>query len=90
MTITGGTFIGTQGAASAIGGTLTVSGGKFITKACPEHGNTGSNIYYALYVAGEEDVVTANITGGDFSTEGNQAAVQIGNDADGGKKKRLR
>lgn len=87
MTITGGTFIGTQGAASAIGGTLTVSGGKFITKACPEHGNTGSNIYYALYVAGEEDVVTANITGGDFSTEGNQAAVQIGNDADGGKKK---
>ena len=87
MTITGGTVIGTQGAAGAIGGTLTVSGGNFITKACAEHGDTGGNIFYALYVAGEEDAVTANITGGDFSTEGNQAAVQIGNDADGGAKK---
>ena len=84
MVINDGEVIGTQGAVSFIGGTGEINGGSFKTQGCPEHGNTGSNIFYALYVAGEEDEVACEVNGGIFETEGKQAAALIGNDNTGG------
>ena len=81
MAINGGTFIGTQGAVSAVMGTLIVNGGNFKTVDCE---NKHGSIYYALYVAGENDNVHCIINGGTFKTEGNKAAVQMGNDNAGG------
>ena len=84
MTIDGGTFTGTQGAASAAVGSLTVNGGYFKTVDCDR--NHGA-IFYALYAAGEVGEVETVINGGTFETEGKISAVLIGNDnknGDGG------
>lgn len=84
MTIDGGTFTGTQGAASAAVGSLTVNGGYFKTVDCDR--NHGA-IFYALYAAGEVGEVETVINGGTFETEGKITAVSIGNDnknGDGG------
>ena len=82
LEVHGGEISGIQGALSVIGGTAVIDGGKFLTKKC-EHNNA---TFYALYVAGEEDSVSCQILDGDFVTEGNHAAVLIGNSADGGRK----
>ena len=81
MVINGGTFIGTQGAASAAIGTLIVNGGYFRTEVC-ENNHTGG-VFYALYSAGEYCEVRCIINGGTFETEGSYAAVVIGNDTPG-------
>lgn len=84
MTINDGTFIGTQGAASAAIGKLTVNGGNFKTVDCAQkHGA----IFYALYAAGEIGEVECYINGGTFETESTnpgRTAVLIGNDNKGG------
>ena len=83
MVINGGEFIGTQGALSASAGYLEVNGGSFKTVPCAQN---HSSVFYALYVAGEQENVTCIVNSGTFETEGSQTAVLVGNDKDGGKK----
>ena len=68
MTMTGGTIRGTQGALSFIGGKGTLQGGRCETVPCVYHGDTGGNIWHALYMSATEAAVQVTV-GGDFSAE---------------------
>ena len=81
MVINGGEFIGTQGAVSAASGYLEINNGTFKTVDCE---NNHGAIFYALYVAGEVGGAECVVNGGHFETEGNKAAVLVGNDNTGG------
>ncbi len=85
MNIYGGTFVGIQGALSAVYGTVSVYGGDFKTVACTNH-QDGSSAYYALYVNGDVGKVTCNINGGTFESV-SKVAAYIGNNKDGENKK---
>ena len=85
MNIYGGTFVGIQGALSAVYGTVSVYGGDFKTVSCTNH-QDGSSAYYALYVNGDVGKVTCNINGGTFESV-SKVAAYIGNNKDGGNKK---
>lgn len=76
MTINDATITGIQGALASASGVLTVYDGHFST----EWGNSRS--FYALYIAGEKDVVTGYIYGGTYSSP--KYAIYIGNDNKGG------
>ena len=83
MTINGGTYTGVQGAVDASIGYLEINGGTFRSIKCkidPSHTAT----FYALYAAGEVGKVKCVVNDGHFETEGNVAAVLIGNDNTGG------
>ena len=62
MTINDATITGIQGALASASGVLKVYDGHFST----EWGNSRS--FYALYIAGEQDVVTGYIYGGTYSS----------------------
>lgn len=86
MTISGGTVTGVQGAVAVSSGSAEITGGSFKTVICQED-STHTATFYALYVAGENDVSNCSVSGGTFETEGQQAAVLVGNDntnGDGG------
>ena len=70
------TITGIQGALASASGVLKVYDGHFST----EWGNSRS--FYALYIAGEQDVVTGYIYGGTYSSP--KYAIYIGNDNKGG------
>ena len=76
MTINDATITGIQGALASASGVLKVYDGHFST----EWGNSRS--FYALYIAGEQDVVTGYIYGGTYSSP--KYAIYIGNDNKGG------
>lgn len=76
MTINDATITGIQGALASVSGVLKVYDGHFST----EWGNSRS--FYALYIAGEQDVVTGYIYGGTYSSP--KYAIYIGNDNKGG------
>ena len=76
MTINDATITGIQGALASASGFLKVYDGHFST----EWGNSRS--FYALYIAGEQDVVTGYIYGGTYSSP--KYAIYIGNDNKGG------
>ena len=86
MTMTGGTIRGTQGALSFIGGKGTLQGGRCETVPCVYHGDTGGNIWHALYMSATEAAVQVTV-GGDFSAEskGREAVVIGGNNEDSQK-----
>ena len=76
MTINDATITGIQGTLASASGVLKVYDGHFST----EWGNSRS--FYALYIAGEQDVVTGYIYGGTYSSP--KYAIYIGNDNKGG------
>ncbi len=73
---------GVQGALAISAGYAEIKGGTFTAHACEIHG--AKNAFYALYVAGEEDEVKCVVYDGTFTSEGNYAAVLVGNDNTGG------
>lgn len=79
MTVNHATITGIQGALASNAGTLTVKGDNFSTDW------DDSASFYALYIAGEADVVQGFVYGGNFSSP--KHAIHIGNDntnGDGG------
>ncbi len=76
MTVNDATITGIQGALASASGVLKVYDGDFSTAW------DNSRSFYALYIAGEEDVVTGYVYGGTFSSP--KYAIYIGNDNKGG------
>ena len=76
MTINDATITGIQGALASASGVLKVYDGNFSTSW------DNSRSFYALYIAGEVDVVTGFVYGGTFSSP--KYAIYIGNDNKGG------
>ena len=76
MTIYDATITGIQGALASASGVLKVYDGNFSTAW------DNSRSFYALYIAGEVDVVTGFVYGGTFSSP--KYAIYIGNDNKGG------
>ena len=91
LTIYDATITGVHGALGVVAGSADVYGGTFNTHECTRkigsHPSVTSGVHYALYVAGEQDVVGCNVYGGTFSSEG-VSVVDIGNNAigDGGNR----
>ena len=91
LTIYDATITGVHGALAVVAGSADVYGGTFNTHECTRkigsHSSVTSGVHYALYVAGEQDVVGCNVYGGTFSSEG-VSVVDIGNNAigDGGNR----
>ena len=73
---------GVQGGLAVVGGTASVHGGNYTTVACSVH-DTGSSAHYALYIAGEDYPVVADIMGGTYTSASKVAAV-FGNENTGG------
>ena len=83
LKMTGGTIRGTQGALSFIGGKGELTGGRCETVPCIYHGDTGGNIWHALYLSTTEGPVDVTV-GGDFvaQSNGREAFVIGGNNGD--------
>ena len=79
----GGTIRGTQGALTFIAGKGELTGGRCETVPCIYHGDTGGNIWHALYLSTTEGPVDVTV-GGDFvaQSDGREAFVIGGNNED--------
>ena len=79
----GGTIRGTQGALTFIAGKGELTGGRCETVPCIYHGDTGGNIWHALYLSTTEGPVDVTV-GGDFvaQSNGREAFVIGGNNED--------
>ena len=83
LKMTGGTIRGTQGALTFIAGKGELTGGRCETVPCIYHGDTGGNIWHALYLSTTEGPVDVTV-GGDFvaQSDGREAFVIGGNNED--------
>lgn len=83
--MTNGTIKGVHGGLSITGGTSTISDGIVSALTCTRGNHGTSGTHYALYVAGENAIVSCTVNGGSFSSTG-AATVMVGNSGDGGNK----
>ena len=79
VTVSGGTITGATGGVLMNNGTLTIKGGKFVSKGTGNTGDAGDGTSgtknAAVNVNAKYGKVTATITGGEFVAEGNATSV---------------
>lgn len=79
-----GNIIINNATVNGVHGGIGINGGKGTVNNATVVMDTSKNSFYALYIAGSNDVVEATINGGTFNPGSNGKCLYVGNQGDGG------